>query len=75
MNSMHPVARILQELGNTADQVATILRERKIHGVRNVVANSMRRARRPEHLRWALSTNFRYRWTLVLGVVNRRGRA
>jgi hypothetical protein len=37
MASSHPVARMLQDLGNTADDVAAVLRARKIQGVRNTV--------------------------------------
>jgi hypothetical protein len=37
MNPPHPVARMLQDLGNTADDVAAVLKAQKIQGVRNTV--------------------------------------
>jgi hypothetical protein len=37
MASSHPVARMLQDLGNTADDVAAVLKAQKIQGVRNTV--------------------------------------
>jgi|SRR6516162_2699460 hypothetical protein len=37
MVSSHPVARMLQDLGNTADDVAAVLKAHKIQGVRNTV--------------------------------------
>jgi hypothetical protein len=37
MASSHPVARLLQDLGNTADDVAAVLKAQKIQGIRNTV--------------------------------------
>src|ERR1700732_3419989 len=37
MASSHPVARMLHNLGNTADDVAAVLKAQKIQGVRNTV--------------------------------------
>src|ERR1700694_450936 len=36
-SSSHPVARMLHDLGNTADDVAAVLKAQKIQGVRNTV--------------------------------------